>query len=406
MKMSYRTYYLIFFILYGIAHIVFYKLGILSSESQDYTAPVQSLINNGSFLDETGFFWNKTPPVFPIWLYFQYQLAAFTGIPQMIITSLCSIVLTLFSGHLIHSISLVIFPEKERLARIAMCLFLACPFIIYATYKPLSLVPFCVFLYASLLYFFRFLYRNTTYKELIISSFLLALALLTRPIGILIPLIYAFVCIVYLFKNKKKAAISAIISLAVTALTIAPWSVYNYVKSNQFVVLSSHGVNSIIDGFNLSNKFYREKIPVSEDVAMISNSFYKQREEVHSLSDVLTFLKEKWKEDKGAVLNFYAYKAQRVWYGLDSQNSKKERVIKIVSIVYILFFVVGSIVLFRQKQRHYSWWLITVFLITFYFWGMALLVVPLLRYMLPSMGLFMISIAFVCDYYVPKRGRL
>ena len=406
MKLAYRTYHLLFFAIYVIAHLVFYKLGILSSESQDYAAPVQSLLNNGSLVDETGFLWNKTPPVFPLWLYLQYQIAAFTGIPQIVITSLCSIILTLVSGHFIYKIARLIFPEKERLARIALILFLSCPFIIYATYKPLSLVPFCALLYASLYYFWRFLFEKTYYKDLIISSVLIALALLTRPIGILLPLIYALICVIYLFKDKERAFVSPIVSLVIIALTIAPWTAYNVIKTNQFVLLSSHGVNSIKDGFNLSNKFYREKIPVSEDVAKISNSFYAQRDDVHNLGDVLSFLDEQWKEDKGAVINFYLYKAQRVWYGLDSQNSKKERVIKIISILYILLFIWGSVLLFKQKNRSYTWFLIMLLLITFYFWGMATLVVPLLRYMLPAMGLLMLSVAFAAEQYLPKRFRL
>ncbi|WP_046755619.1 glycosyltransferase family 39 protein [Kordia jejudonensis] len=406
MKLSYKTYYILFFILYALAHIVFYKMGILSSESQDYTAPVESLINNGSFLDETGFLWNKTPPLFPLWLYIQYQIAVFTGIPQILLTSLFSIVITLFSGHFIYKIVRLVFSENERMARLAMLLFLSCPFIIYATYKPLSLVPFCVLLYASLYYLLKYLFYDKDYKQLIISSVLLGLALLTRPIGILIPLIYALVCIIYLFKHKKRAFVSIAIIASVIALTIAPWTAYNYAKSNQFVLLSSHGVNSIKDGFNLSNKFYREKIEVSEDVSMISNSFYEQREEVQNLGDVLTFLGKKWEEDKGALLNFYLFKAQRVWYGLDSQNSKKERYIKIISILYIILFITGSVLIFRQKNKQYSWLLISILLITFYFWGMAIVVVPLLRYMLPSIGLFMISIAFLGDAYLPKRLRV
>ena len=154
---------------------------------------------------------------------------------------------------------------------------------------------------------------------------------------------------------------------------------------------------SIKDGHKLYHKDYREKHVVSEDVKFIVDDFYKKRETLNTLPDIINFLKDKFKEDKWAVINFYLYKAKRVWFGLDSQNIKKERVIKIFSFLYIVLFMIAMYKVFKKNNRDQIILLSIIILVTFTFWGMAILVVPLLRYVLLSYGLFTLLIPIILE---------
>jgi hypothetical protein len=87
-------------------------------------------------------------------------------------------------------------------------------------------------------------------------------------------------------------------------------------------------------------------------------------------------------------------KAARSWYGTDAMTH--ELPIAAIQIIYLLFIVLGVRIAWRRfpKNRLIVCALLGVAL---YFWGMTVLVLSILRYMVPAMGLLLIFAATAVD---------
>ena len=393
-----------FLLIYLFAHLLFFKLGILKSFNTDYTEPVLMLLEgNLSFINQYGELWNRGPFLYPLILAFQLKTALVFNINALYITSLFSIGTILFSGFILYKIARLFFSENYRHAQLTLVLYLSIPFNIYSSSMPLSETPFGVFVLLSIYYLLKGFLNFNKSKYFLLSGVTLGLALLIRPIGILLPIVYLLIIFYFFFREYKRKAVYRMLFFAFAVfLTILPWSIYNYIKTDKIILLSSNGVGSIKDGHKLYHKNYREKHEVSEHVKFIVDDFYKKRETLNTLPDIIDFLKDKFKEDKWAVINFYLYKAKRVWFGLDSQNIKKERVIKIFSFLYIVLFMIAMYKVFKKNNREQIILLSIIILVTFTFWGMAILVVPLLRYVLLSYGLFTLLIPIILEKSIKK----
>ena len=104
-------------------------------------------------------------------------------------------------------------------------------------------------------------------------------------------------------------------------------------------------------------------------------------------------------QDPVAFIKIIGIKATRSWYGIDSRQFEGPTLA--LQIVYLGLSVWGSIYAWRRgkelrKMITGNW------LIVAYFWAMTMLVVPLLRYTLPVMGLLMIALPGV--YYSVMSG--
>jgi 4-amino-4-deoxy-L-arabinose transferase-like glycosyltransferase len=398
-KNKLRLIFLIFICAYILAHLFFFNLGILKSFNTDYREPINMILEgNLTFINEHGELWNRGPFLYPLILALQLKIAAILNVNALIITSSFSITAILFSGYILYKIARLYFSKDYKHAQLTLILYLSIPFNIYSSSMPLSEIPFAVFILLSIYYLLKgFLYFKNL-KYFVLSGIALGLALLVRPIGILLPIVYSLIIFSSLFREYKKIIIYRIFFFLLSVfLTILPWSTYNYIKTDKIILLSSNGVASIKDGLKLYHKDYREKQKVSDDVKFVVDDFYKKRKSMNTLPDIVEFLKDKFKEDKWAVLNFYIYKAKRVWFGLDSQSVKKERIIKIIGFLYIILFMIASYKIFKRKIRSELILLSVILFITLTFWGMAILVVPLLRYVLLSYGLFTLLIPIIFD---------
>ncbi len=382
---------------YVVAQLLFSTYGILDDRNNDYHEAVVCLLEHGSFETPYGRIFTRTPPLFPLMLAALYKLSDSLHIPRVVLTSTFSITITLCNALWVYKIT-SLFTQSKKHRLLAYGMFVFFPFIIYATYKPLSLVPFSFFLYGSLFFFFRGLVKDNLVKNMIWASIFLGLSLLIRPIGILLPVVYIMLVSYFFFIGKRIPRNNMVAMLLVipcfTFLTIAPWTIHNYIKTDRVVLLSSHGLATLRDGFSFNNKKWKEQIPLPEEVSYISDTFFSKRDEMKTTGQVFDFILEEFKKDPWNVIVFYAYKAKRVWYGLDSQNSKKEAVILPLSLSVIVLMLAG---MYRSlslsvELRFLS---IALLVLTLYFWSMSLMVVPLLRYMIPVYGLFFIVIPVV-----------
>ena len=89
--------------------------------------------------------------------------------------------------------------------------------------------------------------RGGERRPMIAAAMLFAAATLTRSIGLLVPLIVAFVC-VCAAADRREAAVNWIGALVIYALLLAPWVTVVSVKLGRFTPVTSSLVPSHVDG--------------------------------------------------------------------------------------------------------------------------------------------------------------
>jgi hypothetical protein len=111
--------------------------------------------------------------------------------------------------------------------------------------------------------------------------------------------------------------------------------------------------------------------------------------EMESFGGVVSVLIEELQTRPIAVAKLFAIKALRSWYGTDSQRF--ETVIMAIQIAYLALILWSTRAAWKQggvaKQLAISVWLMVL-----YFWGIVALSLPLVRYMVPVIGLLFVPL--------------
>ncbi len=127
---------------------------------------------------------------------------------------------------------------------------------------------------------------------------------------------------------------------------------------------------------------------------------------MESMGGVVTVVLDEAVQDPTGFAKLMGIKATRSWYGIDSRQFEVPTLA--LQILYLGLAVWGTGYAWRRggalRQMITGNWFIVG-----YFWAMTILVVPLLRYTLPVMGLLMIALPGV--YYsvtdrLPKPSSL
>ena len=187
--------------------------------------------------------------------------------------------------------------------------------------------------------------------------------MLTRPVAILLPVLASGLLVVSAIWRRQAAlptSIAVLVLLLVNGLTLAPWQAFLAVQAPEHtVLLSSGGAASLRDGLSFNHKTFRQPLDLPQPVARLSDSVWQHYDQFDGSQALASFLGQQLLEDPVAVLATYSYKAARCWYGTDSQNPNME------------------------------WLNLALLGICVYFWGMAMLVLSIVRYMVPVIALLL-----------------
>lgn len=355
----------------------------------DYTLQVNHLLQNNSLVRD-GEVLNRYTPIYPFLLYGAVRLSEIAGLEINTSLFLLAAGFIALSALILTEISYKVY-DKESFAVLGGVLFATHPYILQGLTKTMSVTPFMTFVFLSLLFFLKVL-LNSPHRQalhLILVGILVGISMLIRPIAIFLPIVYALLYIV-LAKNEgftRKAVLSCLIIVGAAATT-APWQGVNY-SYGESIVLSSDSTGSMIDGVSFNNHPRKDKIELPEgvnDLAMtLSNSGAETRVELFSLA-----IRE-FRAHPVAAVKLFLVKAGRAWYGAFGQEKRKEFFKLLISLFYMTLAVLGiwKLNLKEPAARMYC----VVFLgMTLYFWGMTILVVSMVRYMIPIFGLMVIFI--------------
>ena len=215
----------------------------------------------------------------------------------------------------------------------------------------------------------------------------MGVAMLIRPIAIGMSFIIGV--IIWLFARNKKLCPKLFLIIMVFAgnlLTIAPWEGWMYHRTGKIIPLCASGVNAIRDGltFAVKMKGYRQGVWVPADVRTLQEDINGQYNKLKTVGDVGSILAEKLQTQPAAVVKLFFIKLSRSWYGTDSQ---KFETLILLSRAFICCLSYGGLGWYWKMGETAKKLAMGIWLIVFYFWGMSIISLTLLRYMVPVMGL-------------------
>lgn len=376
------------------------------SDSSDYLAyyePVsRNILAGEGFTRSDGSLAIKYPPGYPVILAGLFWLAQVMVIPEI---AVLNVFVMLCMG--VSSVIVFLFAKDlwgRRGAYLSFFLFTTYPFLLWLTKQPNTEIPFNVVFYGSLFLFWLGL-RNKKYVWIFgcLSGFLAGLAMLIRPIGIGVGILLALFALFSRDLNFNERVGLALVLLITNVLTVLPWELWLNIKVGHLVMLSENSVPSIRDGLTFavnSQKAYRADIWSPLDVLALQKNLFAELYSVNSLSGIGEVLKTHVSTQPLVTLELFAIKAARSWYATDS--GRLENIILIVQIVYIGVFCFSAYrILFNFPLKKPILALLGVVL--FYFWGMTVLVLSILRYMTPVIGILFVIVPALLEFYLKAQ---
>lgn len=376
--------------------------------------PAARSIVTGRGIPIDGVYEPRYPPVFPLLLAGLFRLSAVTGASEDALMVVFRLVCVGLSAVLLYALARLAW--SPRLALLPALLWLTYPFFLWVAKQPNSEVPFIPVLFAAMWLLWRPLLRGQrgrgAWALYLAAGVMAGVAMLIRPAAIGLS---ATMALIILLLAPRGAAWRVrigwgVLVLAGSVLAVLPWEATLYARTGRFIPLSIGGNVTIQDGlmFVASEDEYRRPMNVPDDVVRISRAFYERRLQMQlgGMRGVVELAVDLGRDDPDALAKLLLLKAVRGWYANDSRVYEGPSLL--LQAGYLALIVWGSVYSWRgganraaAARLNAGHWVVALT-----FWGMAFLVVPLLRYMVPVMGLLMLAVPGVWLSLQPRlAGR-
>ncbi|MDX1664352.1 MAG: glycosyltransferase family 39 protein [Candidatus Promineifilaceae bacterium] len=276
-------------------------------------------------------------------------------------------------------------------------LWISYPFALWATKQPLSETPFTAFFLGSfaLLWWLIDRSRTTSAKQTAVAfslGLLIGYTMLIRPVAIGLPFIFG--ALILLLKTHVTPSRRLLLGGALffgSLLVVVPWEAWLHANTGRFILLSSGGPASIRDGltFAVYDKGYREEFDVPGDVVAFMEDVHARRAELNTTGAYIELLVEETVNQPATVGRLLVLKMARSWYGTDS--GRYEHFILPLQLGYLLLIGVSSVFAWRQGGDVRKL-LFVVCVVVLYFWGMTVLVLSTLRYLVPAFSILFLLV--------------
>ncbi len=287
---------------------------------------------------------------------------------------------------------------STRVALTAVVLWSTYPFQLWLTKQPDASAALTALLLSAVLLFLLWTRDplHPTHYGLALGG-VLATAALLKPFCIALPLV--FVCVVWVCdiagQRRPRWTFSIFVVIAYVCL-ISPWEIWARVASGHWIPLCTNGPNALIDGITFGTVRGLKQIPMPKAAHALAHDAVAQYQDLKTTSSIAHFLITQARERPKSVVELFAFKAVRSWYG--SESHRFEKAVAIIQLCYLPFVVLGVRRAWKggHKQRNF---VIVALGIVVYFWAMTVFTaLPILRYMVPAVSLLIICAASILDF--------
>ncbi|MCP6719472.1 MAG: glycosyltransferase family 39 protein [Patescibacteria group bacterium] len=252
-------------------------------------------------------------------------------------------------------------------------------FILYSTLI-LTEILFTFFLILSVYFSIKF-WREGTYKTALVSGAILGIAMLIRPLILLLPIwIGVFL---FIFEKTKKGVLDwkkIAVFIFMAFVIISPWTVRNFLQFNSFIPIST-GLDKSLKRAFITYDYTQDSVVLEPGEANLKSAF------VARLKNIYLFWNPGVEGERAQAL------------------TEKYPQIDIFFLIYkiVFFIILGAAFLslrfIRRKEIFLLWTVI------FYFWSLHTILYPYPRYTLPIIPL-VILLSFVAINGFVRLRRL
>ncbi len=250
--------------------------------------------------------------------------------------------------------------------------------------------------------------RTGHMRYYLVSGLLLGCATLTRTTTLyFVPFLALFLLVMR--AGRKPVIRLVLVTLSAFLLTIAPWTVRNYVVSKRFIPVAVMGYGEVFlqgssDEFltihDKQQNFpsYFEKLR-AKNLAPPVRPTPKEWNN-YAIRAGWERYKEKW-EDGGilSLVKFFAYKFARLWYSTES--GANHSMILLVNLPILLLAMMGLVVAIRLRIPPGAQW--PMWAVVLFFIAVHTVTLPLQRYMAPVMPYLLAYAAFFLTWLASQR---
>jgi 4-amino-4-deoxy-L-arabinose transferase-like glycosyltransferase len=379
-----------------------------ANQNYDYTCcyetSARNWIGGNGFIYSNGHFAAAYPPGYPVLLagVFIVGKVIGDGVAMALFIALCEVASVLA----MYTIGRFLFGAWA--GRIAALLLITYPFFLWMLKQPNSEGPFLPFVLWGFYGYVRLVApgptNNKPWKWAVLSGVCWALAALVRPIGVLGGFVTAASLI--LFGRRQpimQRTLLAALLVAVNFATILPWEVIAKDHLGRWILVGDNSGTGYIDGVTFGlHGVALHPAPVPSDVEELMARAESRKDQIRSTGGFVNFLKEEAQTHPTAFIKLMYLKTTRVWYG--TLEGYFEGINKLIELVYIITACAGLWWMGRRLRMSAVAWGIAA--VVCYFWFMAVLVNPILRYMVPATALMMLAVAVTVIVIVKKLTGL
>jgi len=334
----------------------------------------------------------RYPPGYPMLLAALFGFARVTGLAEASVLWGFALLATALCGVLLFLMARTVWPARFALA--APIAWGSCPFVLWLAGIEGSELSFCLVFYASCYAFWTALRRPRVQPGLyLLAGVLIGVAMLIRPIAIAGGAV--MVGVVWLgapawLSQRARLAAGALLLIG-NVIAVAPWEAWVYASTGRVIMLSDGGVASIRDGltFATTRKSFRSGVAVPADVEAVIHNLESRYEELRSLGDIGAALTREAATRPLGVAKLLGLKVLRTWYGTDSHRNEAQ--IAGLQALYFLPVALGALIAWRRGSAP-RLLVVLVVAFTLYFWAMTVLVLSIVRYMVPVLGLLFLFV--------------
>jgi hypothetical protein len=369
-----------------------------SNHSRDYAdfydPAAQNLLDGKGLVVDSGRFLTLYPPGFPLFLAAVYGAADALGANRMHAITAANVLCMAAGSVLVFCIARRAFGERTGL--ISAALWTTYVFNLWLVKQPNSEIPFIPLFYGAVLCFMLSVPKLEA-KWALLSGLLLGWAGLVRPIVLFVPGILGVFFLLRRGAALKRRVLMATVLVAGFVVAVLPWEVEVYHHTGKIVPLSTNGAGSILDGATFTRRPGDYAVPAAAAELMQRMSGHLR--ELQTTGKIFHYLAGELRQNPVAVLELYSLKVARSWYGTESGSH--EMAIAVVQAFYVLCCGMSVVFVWRRfpEQRYFLALFVTL---VFYFWGMAVIALSIMRYMVPVMAFLLVPLAAAVEVILSK----
>ncbi|MGD9901855.1 MAG: ArnT family glycosyltransferase [Vicinamibacterales bacterium] len=354
-----------------------------------YEPVARAILTQGRPLTPDGAPATRYPPGYPLVLAAGFWASAHTGIDEATIRAGLALAAMAGSSMFLFLMARTIWPRQASF--VAPALWTSCPLVLWMSGIESSEPTFFVLFFAACYAAWIGVVRRRPTVWLAVAGVLLGAAMMVRPVAIAVgALLAAGVWADWRRDRPARVRLAGVALVLIgNLLVVAPWIGWLHQRTGRFVPLSDGAAPSMRDGltFAINLKGYRAGTPVPSGVAAAMRDIQADYHDLRSPADVGRAVWGQLQERPVAVGELFLLKAARSWYGTDSHQ--REGAVAAILLVYLVPVIVGTFVAWQAgaDARRLA---VGIAAIVLYFWAMTVLVLSIVRYMLPALGLLFV----------------